>query len=61
MLKTDIQDSVADVILDRPEIHNALNEELIAQLTRTFKELGSRPDVRAIVLQNGKSFSAGAD
>jgi methylglutaconyl-CoA hydratase len=62
MLKTDIQDSVADVILDRPEIHNALNEELIAQLTRTFRELGSRPDVRAIVLQgNGKSFCAGAD
>jgi len=62
MLKTNIQDSVANVILDRPEIHNALNEELIAQLTQTFKDLGSRPDVRAIILRgNGKSFSAGAD
>src|SRR5882672_720142 len=62
MLKTDIDDSVARVTLDRPEIHNALNEELIGRLTQTFKELGSRPDVRAIVLQgNGKSFSAGAD
>jgi len=62
MLKTDIQNSVARVILNRPEIHNALNEELIAQLTQTFKELGSHPDVRAVVLQgNGKSFSAGAD
>lgn len=62
MLKTDIQNKVARVTLDRPEIHNALNEELIGRLTQSFKELGSRQDVRAIVLQgNGKSFSAGAD
>jgi len=45
-----------------PEIHNALNEEFIQLLTETFQELGTRSDVRAIVLQaNGKSFSAGAD
>jgi len=62
MLKTDIQGSVARVTLDRPEIHNALNEELIGRLTQTFLELGSNADVRAIILQgNGKSFSAGAD
>jgi len=62
MLKTEVQNSVARVTLDRPEIHNALNEELIRRLTQTFRELGSRTDVRAIVLQaNGKSFSAGAD
>jgi len=62
MLKTEVQDSIARVTLDRPEIHNALNEELIGRLTQAFKDLGSRREVRAIVLQgNGKSFSAGAD
>jgi methylglutaconyl-CoA hydratase len=62
MLKTDIDNSVARVTLDRPEIHNALNEELIGRLTQTFKDLGNRQEVRAIVLQgNGKSFCAGAD
>jgi methylglutaconyl-CoA hydratase len=62
MLKTDIANSIARVTLDRPEIHNALNEELIGLLTQTFGDLGNRKDVRAIVLQgNGKSFSAGAD
>jgi len=62
MLKTEIDNSIARVTLDRPEIHNALNEELIGRLTETFKDLGTRPEVRAIVLQaNGKSFSAGAD
>ncbi len=40
MLKTEIQNSIARVTLDRPEIHNALNEELIGRLTQTFKELG---------------------
>jgi len=62
MLKSEVQNAVARVTLDRPEIHNAFNEELIQHLTQTFRELGSRGDVRAIVIQaNGKSFSAGAD
>ena len=62
MLKLEIENAVARVTLDRPEIHNALNEELIRRITQAFAELGSRSDVRAIVFQgNGKSFSAGAD
>jgi methylglutaconyl-CoA hydratase len=62
MLKSDVLNEVARVTLDRPEIHNALNEEFIQLLTRTFQELGTRSDVRAIVLQaSGKSFSSGAD
>jgi methylglutaconyl-CoA hydratase len=62
MLKTHLDHSIARVTLDRPEIHNALNEELIRRLTETFKDLGTRSEVRAIVLQgNGKSFCAGAD
>jgi methylglutaconyl-CoA hydratase len=55
-------DGVASVTLDRPEMHNAFNDEVIAELTPTFRRLGADPAVRVVVLRaNGKSFSAGAD
>jgi methylglutaconyl-CoA hydratase len=53
---------VARVTLDRPEVRNAFNAELIAELTAAFTELGQRGDLRAIVLAaEGKAFCAGAD
>jgi len=62
MLKVDIQKSIARVTLDRPELHNAFNADLIRDTTTAFIELGSNPEVRAIILAgNGKSFCAGAD
>jgi len=52
----------ATVTLNKPEVHNAFDDALIAQLTETFEALGRRADVRVVVLAaNGKSFSAGAD
>lgn len=57
-----VQDAVATVTLNRPEIHNAFDETLIAQLTATFVSLDDNADVRAVVLRGtGKSFCAGAD
>jgi methylglutaconyl-CoA hydratase len=62
MLKIDIQKNLAFVVLDRPEVHNAFNDESVAQLTQAFNDLGRRDDLRVIVLcANGKSFCAGAD
>ncbi|MCH8685039.1 enoyl-CoA hydratase/isomerase family protein [Pedomonas mirosovicensis] len=53
---------VAYLTLDRPDLHNAFNEELIAELSDAFTDLASHDRVRAVVLQgNGASFSAGAD
>jgi methylglutaconyl-CoA hydratase len=53
---------VATVTLNRPAVHNAFNDELIARLDRTFTELSADPRVRLVVLAgNGKSFCAGAD
>jgi methylglutaconyl-CoA hydratase len=53
---------VAAVTMARPEVHNAFNEHLIAQLREAFEELSSDDSVRVIVLAGeGKSFSAGAD
>lgn len=50
------------VTLSRPELHNAFNEVLVAELTRVFQELADDEHVRAIVLAGaGRSFSAGAD
>src|SRR2546422_5006338 len=62
MLKLNVEKPIASVILDRPDIHNAFNDELVKLVTETFTELGARDDVRVIVLcGNGKSFCAGAD
>jgi methylglutaconyl-CoA hydratase len=48
--------------LNRPELHNAFDDALIAQLTQALKQLETDPQVRVVVLAaNGKSFSAGAD
>jgi methylglutaconyl-CoA hydratase len=54
--------SVATVILARPDAHNALNAELIDELTRCFDELADDHETRVVVLAGeGRSFCAGAD
>ncbi len=53
---------VATVTLNRPEVRNAFNDEVIAELTAVFLELGHRAEVRAVVLAaHGPAFCAGAD
>lgn len=55
-------DGVAVVTLDRPAIHNAFDDRLIATLTGALETIGRDDAVRAVVLTGrGKSFSAGAD
>ncbi|HZT12478.1 MAG TPA: enoyl-CoA hydratase-related protein [Candidatus Baltobacteraceae bacterium] len=54
--------SVAHVRLNRPDVRNAFNAELIAELRTAFEQLGSDESVRAIVLSGaGKVFCGGAD
>ncbi len=53
---------VATVTLNRPQLHNAFDDALIAELTDVLEAYGADPAVRAVVLTGaGKSFSAGAD
>ena len=53
---------VATVTLSRPEVRNAFNDEVIAELTAAFTKLGQGSQVRAIVLAaEGPAFCAGAD
>lgn len=62
MLDVNINNKVAYVTLDRPEKHNAFDDELIKMLTKEFEAIDQSNDIRALVLSgNGKSFSAGAD
>ncbi|AWB33877.1 enoyl-CoA hydratase/isomerase family protein [Orrella marina] len=61
-LEVDVNQGVATVWMNRPELHNAFNPELIEALTQTFRQLDQQSDVRVMVLAGrGKSFSAGAD
>lgn len=53
---------VATVTLTRPEVHNALDDDMIANLTQAFQKLGVAEAVRVVVLAaEGKSFCAGLD
>jgi methylglutaconyl-CoA hydratase len=50
------------VTLNRPDVRNAFNDEVITELTAVLLELGKRPEVRCVVLAgNGPAFCAGAD
>ena len=54
--------SVATVWMNRPEVHNAFNAALIADLTAAWQQLDTDDTVRVVILAGrGKSFSAGAD
>jgi methylglutaconyl-CoA hydratase len=54
--------AVAIVTLNRPEVHNAFDETLIAELTEALRVLAADRDVRVVVLIGaGPSFCAGAD
>ncbi len=53
---------VATVTLNRPEVNNAYNGELIDGLLAALDALGSAPGLRAVVIKGtGKHFQAGAD
>ena len=53
---------IASVTLNRPEVRNAMNARLIAEVTEAFTTIGADGGVRAIVVRGaGKAFCAGAD
>jgi len=57
-----VADRVATLTINRPEIHNAFDDRLIAELTARYQALEADPAVQVVVLAaNGASFSAGAD
>jgi methylglutaconyl-CoA hydratase len=61
-LKISVAHHIGSITLNRPDVRNAFNDEVIAEITQAFTELGQRDDVRCIVLAaEGTAFCAGAD
>lgn len=53
---------IAELILNRPEIHNAFDDQIISALIDCLEKVEADSNIRALVLRsNGKNFSAGAD
>jgi methylglutaconyl-CoA hydratase len=56
------QRGILTVELNRPDIRNAFNETMIAELTEVFSTEVLKPEVRLVLLKgNGKVFCAGGD
>ncbi len=56
------KNGVATVTMNRPEVHNAFNAQMISDLTEVYNKLNDDSSIQVIILRaEGKSFSAGAD
>jgi len=61
-IQVDINNQAAIIWLNRPDVQNAVNNEMLQELTESFQLLEGDDKIRIIVLRSkGKSFSAGAD
>lgn len=61
-LRYTLEGSVATIILNRPEVYNALNDEITFELQDAFKVIGKDDKVRVVVLTGeGKAFCSGQD
>ena len=56
------ENGTATLLLNRPEVHNAFDPDMVDQLIAALEDLRASSDVRAVVLMGaGESFCAGAD
>ncbi len=61
-IEIELVDEVCTIWLNRPEIHNAFNEQMIFDLTDAFNKINEDKDTRVVIIRGkGKSFCAGAD
>jgi 2-(1,2-epoxy-1,2-dihydrophenyl)acetyl-CoA isomerase len=61
-LKYDVKDGVATITLNRPDVYNALNNEITYELQAAFKDAKRNNEVRVVVLTGeGKAFCSGQD
>ncbi len=59
----EVRDHIAYLTLNRPEVHNAINPELMIQLAEAWQRVASDDTIRVAIVTGGgdKAFSAGAD
>lgn len=62
-LLLNFKENYLEIRLNRPEVHNAMNPEMIGELTAIFKSLqvAKKPPLVVVLRGEGKSFCAGAD
>ena len=61
-IEFEFENNIGTVLLNRPEKHNAMNAEMIAEIIDCFFEINNMSEVRIVLLRGrGKSFCAGAD
>lgn len=62
LVRLDLEGPIAVITNNRPDKHNAFDDEMDARLFEILAEIKGRPDIRAVVWRaEGKSFSAGRD
>jgi len=59
----EIRDHIAYLTINRPEVHNAINPEVVVRLAEAWQRVADDDDVRAAIITGAgtKAFSAGAD
>ena len=61
-IKTDVTDHIGIITLNRPEVLNALNREMVHEIIESLERFDQDEGVRVIVIaSNGRAFVAGAD
>jgi methylglutaconyl-CoA hydratase len=61
-IRLEIENELCTLWLNRPEIHNAFNEVMIAEIIDAFDFIEKSSDIKIVILKGkGKSFCAGAD
>ena len=61
-LDVSVRDGVGWLVFDRPDVGNAMDATMLAELERAWAELDADPDVRVIVnTGNGDAFQTGLD
>ncbi len=61
-LKTEVNGEIITLWLNRPEVHNALNDNMIHEITSFFTQIEYNDSIRVVIIRgHGKSFCSGAD
>jgi enoyl-CoA hydratase/carnithine racemase len=62
-IRYELADGIATITLNRPAVHNAMNERMREELTGCFGEIARSDEARVVVVTGGgdRAFSAGAD
>ncbi|MFZ8977773.1 MAG: enoyl-CoA hydratase/isomerase family protein, partial [Pseudohongiellaceae bacterium] len=58
----ELEDHIATVTLNRPDVMNALNWDAYAELEHVFRDIQKNPEVRCVILTGaGRAFCSGDD